>query len=76
MVLRANYKEEKAMAKITFWTVLKSNLKCAVCKNKNCTVRYYPERKRYQWCDGKKYYITCEKDKEDYIEKSLKRPLP
>ena len=34
------------MAKLTFFSVLKSNLKCAFCKNENCPVRYMPERKK------------------------------
>lgn len=64
------------MAKLTFLRVLKSNLKCAVCKNKDCPVRYYPERKKIQYSDSTRYVIGCEKDRQDYIEKSLKRPLP
>ena len=64
------------MAKITFWKVLKSNIKCAVCKNKDCPVRYYPERRKIQWCEGTRYITGCEKDREAYIKKSLKRPLP
>lgn len=61
------------MAKITFWRVLKSNLKCAVCKTKNCPVRYYPERKNIV---GRVYVAVCEKDRQDFIDKTLKKPLP
>ena len=64
------------MAKLTFFRVLKSNLKCAVCKKKDCPVRYYPERKKIQYCDGTRYVTGCEKDRQKYIEESLKRPLP
>ena len=34
------------MAKLTFLSVLKSNLKCAFCKNENCPVRYMPKGKK------------------------------
>ena len=64
------------MAKLTFFRVLKSNLKCAVCKKKDCPVRYYPERKKIQYCDGTRYVTVCEKDRQKYIEESWKRPLP
>lgn len=47
------------MAKLTFLQVLKNNLKCAVCKNKDCSVRYYPERKKNQYYAGT---IGCEKN--------------
>jgi len=64
------------MAKFTFLRVLGSNLKCAVCKKKDCPVRYYPERRKIQYCDGTRYVTGCEKDRQKHIEKSLKRPLP
>ena len=64
------------MAKLTFLRVLKSNLKCAFCKNKDCPVRYYPERKKHQHFNGKQSLIVCEKDRQTQIDKSLKRPLP
>ena len=64
------------MAKFTFLRVLGSNLKCAVCKKKDCPVRYYPERRKIQYCDGTRYVTDCEKDRQKHIEKSLKRPLP
>ena len=64
------------MAKLTFLQVLKSNLKCAACKKKDCTVRYYPKRRKIQYCDGTRYVISCEIDRQKHIEDSLKRPLP
>ena len=64
------------MAKLIFLRVLKSNLKCAVCKKKDCPVRYYPERRKTQYCDSTRYVTGCEKGRQKYIEKSLKRPLP
>lgn len=51
------------MAQISFFRILKSNVKCALCKNKNCPVRFFPERKQYQYYDGTRYVIECEKDK-------------
>ena len=64
------------MAKLTFLRVLTNNLKCAVCKKKECPVRYYPEKRIIQYCDGKRYVIGCERKRQKYIEKSLKRSLP
>ncbi len=52
------------MTKLSFFSVLKSNLKCAFCKKENCTVKYLPERKRIQYYNGSKFVIECEKDKE------------
>ena len=64
------------MAKLTFLRVLKSNLKCAFCKNKDCPVRYYPERKKSQHFNGNRIVTVCKKDQQTHIDKSLKRPLP
>ena len=67
------------MAQVTFFTVLKSNLKCAVCKNNKCPVRYYPERKIRHIYSGTCYQVECEKDakkREEEFFKKLKRPLP
>ena len=50
------------MAKLTFFSVLKSNFKCAFCKIKNCPVRYMPQRKIVQYYTGRRYVIGCEKD--------------
>ena len=52
------------MTKLSFFSVLKSNLKCAFCKKENCTVKYLPERKRIQYHNGSKFVTECEKDKE------------
>lgn len=51
------------MAKLTFFTVLKSNLKCAFCKKENCPVRYMPQREKTQIYDGTRYVTRCEKYK-------------
>ena len=52
------------MAKLTFFSVLKSNLKCALCKNEDCPVRYMPERRMTQYDNGNRYITpVCEKDK-------------
>ena len=64
------------MTKFTFLRVLGSNLKCAVCKKKNCPVRYYPEKRKIQYYDGTRYVTGCKKDRHKYIKKSLKRSLP
>ncbi len=63
------------MAKITFFSVLKSNLKCAVCQKENCPVRYMPERKTTQFYNGSRYVVRCEKDQKTN-EAILKRRLP
>lgn len=64
------------MAKLTFFSVLKSNLKCAFYKNKNCPVRYMPQRKKTQYYDGTRYVTRCEKDRKAHEDVILKRRLP
>ena len=64
------------MAKLTFFSVLKSNLKCAFCKIENCPVRYMPKREIVQYCHGIRYVIGCEKDIEAHRKAILKKPLP
>lgn len=64
------------MAKITFFSVLKSNLKCAFCKSRDCTVRYMPERKKTQIYSGGIVTTRCAKDQKAREEEILKRPLP
>ena len=63
------------MAKLTFFSVLKSNLKCAVCKNKDCPVRYYPERKKSQFSGGSKFVTRCEKDKKAHEDRIMRELL-
>ncbi|MCI8412138.1 MAG: hypothetical protein HFJ40_06920 [Clostridia bacterium] len=61
------------------FNVLKSNLKCAFCKNKNCSVRYYPERMKTQVYGGTQIVTRCKKDQKAYEEgrgKLLKKPMP
>ena len=55
------------MAKFTFLRILRSNLKCAICKKKNCSVRYYPERRKIQYYGGTRYVTVCEKDRQEHI---------
>lgn len=61
------------MARITFFSVLKSNLKCAFCKRKKCPVRYMPEREKTQIHYGVRYVIKCEKDLKEREKAILKR---
>lgn len=63
------------MKRLTFFSVLKSNLKCAFCKEKNCRVRYYPNRKKTQIYDGTRYVDSCLKDRKKREENALKRKL-
>ncbi len=58
----------------TFFSVLRGNIKCAFCKEKNCPVRYFPERKSYTWVGGHRFVTHCKKY--DYIKESLKGKLP
>ena len=52
------------MAKLTFFSILKSDLKCFLCKRKYCPVRYMPNRKMIQHYEGIRYcVIECKKDK-------------
>lgn len=61
---------------ISFWSVLKSNLKCAFCKEKNCRVRYYPGRKNYTFCGGTRYVDECKKDVNKRFDKAFKSEWP
>lgn len=63
------------MDRITFFSVLGSNLKCAFCKNKHCRVRYYPQRKKIQILDGRKFADICQKDREKRAKNAFKRKL-
>lgn len=64
------------MAKLTFLSVLKSNLKCAFCKKENCPVRYMPQRKKTQIYNGTRYVRRCEKDQKAREDAILKKRLP
>ena len=64
------------MEKLTFFAVLKSNLKCAFCGNKDCPVRYMPQRKKVQFSHGTKYVTKCEKDRKSREGAMLKDRLP
>ena len=61
------------MAKLTFFSVFKSNLKCAFCKIENCPVRYMPQRKQIQFYDGRRFGIICEKDRKAREDAILKK---
>ena len=69
-------KEEKHMAKLTFLSVLKSNLKCAFCKKENFPVRYMPQREKTQIYNGTRYVRRCEKDQKACEDTILKKRLP
>ena len=64
------------MAKLTFLSVLKSNLKCAFCKKENCPVRYMPQRKKTHIYNGTRYVRGCEKDQKAREDAILKKRLP
>lgn len=64
------------MKKLTFWNVLKSNLKCAFCKVKCCPVKYMPNRNYTQWAGGSRWVTRCEKDKEAELKRIIKQKLP
>lgn len=63
------------MNNLSFFSVFKSNLKCAFCKEKNCRVRYFPNRKNVQIYDGTRYVTSCPKDRDKQWKKMLKRKL-
>ena len=50
------------MAELTFWRVLKSNLKCAFCKERKCPVRFFPERKLRVYFGGSYWVTKCKYD--------------
>ena len=64
-----------SMARITFFSVLKSKLKCTFCK-KECPVRYMPERKQNQTYDGHRSITRCKKDQKAHEDAILKKRLP
>ena len=61
---------------LTFLKVLKSNLKCAFCKSKDCPVRYMPNRKKEELYHGTRYVTRCKKDEEEEFNRKLNRKLP
>ena len=50
----------------TFFRVVKSNLKCAVCEVKHCPVKYFPDRQVKHHYGGSRYITRCEKDQKEY----------
>ncbi len=64
------------MAKLTFFSVFKSNLKCAFCKIEKCPVRYMPQRKKTQYYDGILLVTRCEKDEKARKDAMWKIKLP
>ena len=64
------------MAKLTFFSFVKNNLQCALCKKENCPIKYMPERKKTQIYDGTRYITKCEKDEKAREDAILKRRIP
>ena len=60
------------MANLTFFSVLKSNIKCALCGKRNCRVKYHPDRKREYYFDGTRYVDRCPKDRDKKERKIIK----
>ena len=56
--------------KYTFFEVLKNNIECAFCKEKNCRMKYYPG---HAFPVGLNRYL-CEKMLDKKIDKILKEP--
>lgn len=62
------------MEKLSFLSVLKSNLKCAFCKNKNyCSVKYMPQMKKIAYLDGVRYVTWCERAKKARLDAIVKK---
>ncbi len=67
-------KEESTMKKVSFLSVLKSNLKCFLCKNKNyCSVKFMPQMKKIAYLDGIRYVTWCERAKKAREDAILKK---
>ena len=64
------------MGRLTFFSVLKNNLRCAFCKEKFCRVRYYPNRMKIQIYEGRRYVDSCPKDRDKRWKEMLHRKLP
>ena len=60
----------------TFIGVLTDNVKCAVCRVKDCPVKYYPGRKVTLWHESEKMTIGCAKDTAKKLSKMQKTKLP
>lgn len=60
------------MEKVSFFSVFFSNLKCAFCEKKFCEVRYFPQRRNSYFYNGRKYFVQCEKDVDEYYDKMFK----
>lgn len=61
------------MSKTTLFSVIKGNIECAFCKEKNCPLRYYPNHERIIGGSKKQ---GCKKDFEKRSKKVLKKKLP
>lgn len=59
------------MKRLTFFSVLRNNLKCAFCKNKDCRLRYLPNRKEEYYYSGTRFVEECPKDKEKSVKQAL-----
>jgi hypothetical protein len=68
--------EANDMAKYTFIGVLADNVKCAVCRVKDCPVKYYPGRKVTLWHESEKMTIGCAKNAAKKLSKMQKNKLP
>ena len=64
------------MNNLSFFSVLRSNLKCAFCRNKKCWVRYYPNRRNVQIYNGIRHVYDCPKDRDKKLKKMLGKKLP
>ncbi len=64
------------MCKMSFFSVLRSNIKCAICRNKNCKLRFTPNRREVQIYGGRRYVDTCPKDRDKQWKEMLERKLP
>lgn len=60
------------MSTINIFSVIKNNIECALCKDKNCPLRYSPNHRQRVGCS----IIVCKKETEKRLKKALRRKLP
>ena len=58
---------------VNFFSVLASNFKCAFCSRRNCSVRYYPRRRKTSYINGTKYTKTCHKDQRRALRRCFRK---
>lgn len=49
-----------------FFDVLWNNLKCVLCREEYCEVRYYPRRMKEEYHNGERFVTHCKKEQHNW----------